>query len=1332
MNKCISTFSNGMNQDINVNKYPNTCYFSAENFRLLNREPLSSSALTNVKGTLPKISLSSGHTINGYCLIRNTLVLFVDSDEGGKIYIWEYEDSDYESNPSLIYYDPDLDFSNEIIAVGHYENENVQKVYFTDKTSFFRQLNIVHPTLGIGNQLTYDLNSLDLVPDVSFSNISLEIESGGNLTSGKIQYSYQLYSVRGSETVFSPTSELLDITEANNNNDSYYYYGSDTNITINKSVKVTITNPDTVFTRLRLVALEYTVFNRIPKIRIVGEYNIEGLTSISITDNGSSIGYLTLEEFRFLQNDFYPQTIEIKNNYLFAANIKDNYFDISDEDWDVRAFRANSLDEIVVYDANSPVNVPYPFDPLTLPPQTSESFNSFNDTSNDYNSNNVGLDSTQQLSEYKYIPGTSGATLGGKGLNVEYEFVTTKVLLDDSNKTIDYGEGYPRLSVGASNTEDNIITTNLVGYQRDEIYRFGIIPIDNKGREGFVKWIGDIRFPNNREIPYVEYDTVNGKTYAYILGIKFTVNIPTEIEDFISGYRIVRADRTSSDKTIMAQGLVSYPINSTDTNAHSGGDYSNYLYSLSTCPTVKDMVYKYTATERNTQDLSNISGADYFEQNNPEVILNSNWIEFDSPDIVLSKNKLSSSDAYIDVFGYQNQVETFGISGERGYEDNDKGDEETRDILVADKTRNFDFESNTYRIKSNISNYRLLQPKPRGSEAGPTNDATNIIIEGGQIYNNQSFSPIDHATIKEKWGLRGTHSLLTIESELPLTSDWHDSSEELRFLIGNYKINRGRSIYGGSTYEARTNTKYYPASEFIPKETTEVYVYNGDTYISYFVYMRSIYDKERSDGYRIESYMFYPIESTINFNLRTDRIQEYINWGLYRDKNVTNYKLTESVSSGVLNYGLYYPTDIGDLYRYNFVYSSIDKSKEYYPRPIDFQNITSYDTRIISSSKKINGEYIDSWTKFKYNENIDVDSSKGSIYRLLTFKNNLLYFQEKGVGIVSVEQRSIIQDNNVAGLVLGTGGILTRFDYITEQSGINNYNAVTSSNNTVYYVDSINKRINKIEGDREISISLIKGMDSFFSTLDFDTIVTGFDRGFNEILFTIDNYTIVFSELIDAFISFYTFIPKLMFSINKDFFSVGENGITEDTLLVNDIEDLGYIGDTEADVDWDTILISDGGSSDSIFKHNCGLRGVFYGNEDTVQDSSITLIINPNANIVNSYDNLDMRTESTSSGTDNPTDTFYSMDISNSYQSTSRTLSFTMNNTAPNGVTYNDGTIKRIARIWRTPLMQVQTAGANFKRFVDTYVKIKLYYNNDNNYLFKLHDIITYYRETNR
>ncbi len=55
----------------------------------------------------------------------------------------------------------------------------------------------------------------------------------------------------------------------------------------------------------------------------------------------------------------------------------------------------------------------------------------------------------------------------------------------------------------------------------------------------------------------------------------------------------------------------------------------------------------------------------------------------------------------------------------------------------------------------------------------------------------------------------------------------------------------------------------------------------------------------------------------------------------------------------------------------------------------------------------------------------------------------------------------------------------------------------------------------------------------------------------------------------------------------------------------------------------------------------------------------------------------------------------------------------------------HSGTVKRIGRVWRTPIISTTSA----TRMMDTYLKVTLRYANNGN-TFRLHDLILYYRPT--
>ena len=224
-------------------------------------------------------------------------------------------------------------------AIGRYENELVQKVYFTDTASFFYHLNVAGETQI--DETEVPIEALDIVSDITFSDIECEIISGGNLKAGGIQYSYQLYNAYGAESMFSPSGTMINLTSSDDNNvDTINYSGSKAGEFVNKSVRVVIDISDPAFdtfTRLRLVAIFYEDDVSIPDVRIVGEYNIDDLDEFSATDTGQTINKLTLEEFRFVQKD-----IETNLSKMILANeVKENDVILIDSDGYTLSYNIN-------------------------------------------------------------------------------------------------------------------------------------------------------------------------------------------------------------------------------------------------------------------------------------------------------------------------------------------------------------------------------------------------------------------------------------------------------------------------------------------------------------------------------------------------------------------------------------------------------------------------------------------------------------------------------------------------------------------------------------------------------------------------------------------------------------------------------------------------------------------------------------------------------------------------------------------------------------------------------------------------------------------------------
>ena len=86
--------------------------------------------------------------------------------------------------------------------------------------------------------------------------------------------------------------------------------------------------------------------------------------------------------------------------------------------------------------------------------------------------------------------------------------------------------------------------------------------------------------------------------------------------------------------------------------------------------------------------------------------------------------------------------------------------------------------------------------------------------------------------------------------------------------------------------------------------------------------------------------------------------------------------------------------------------------------------IKIFDSRILSSRRKYNGESVDNWLIFDPSEFIDLQNKYGPINKLINFGNQIIRLQDSAIGIASVDEKAVVQDVNSPGtIILGTGGI---------------------------------------------------------------------------------------------------------------------------------------------------------------------------------------------------------------------------------------------------------------------------------------------------------------------
>jgi hypothetical protein len=148
------------------------------------------------------------------------------------------------------------------------------------------------------------------------------------------------------------------------------------------------------------------------------------------------------------------------------------------------------------------------------------------------------------------------------------------------------------------------------------------------------------------------------------------------------------------------------------------------------------------------------------------------------------------------------------------------------------------------------------------------------------------------------------------------------------------------------------------------------------------------------------------------------------------------------------------------MYMYNTAYSVLPDIVTYSGEDTVNAPNSINDARIHYSQKKNNNELIDNWTNFKAIDYLDVDSRCGEITGLKLFRDKLIFLQENGAGVLSVNDRTILKDQNSANIIVGNGGVLDRFDYFTTVYGMKrDQHSIDATNSAVYWWDSVRKEI---------------------------------------------------------------------------------------------------------------------------------------------------------------------------------------------------------------------------------------------------------------------------------
>lgn len=1251
----INTFSRGMNMDIDPNFMPEGMYKYAENIRILANDSGTGGCLQNIERIkeykissqvtdeeddfknqiiLGTVSIDSKQYSNERRSFTNTNVTVVLTKriKNDKTYniLWKvygFESETLIAKPILKGY---LNINKEVQLVSNYESEKIINVYICDGENTIKIINIT-------NEFKDEINDpqfFDINPGCVLQPMQLTEMVSGSLPAGMVQYCYQLFKKNGVETPTSPLSSKIPITNSSNSSKTTNGYNKDEISNKGCKLKATAFN-DGRFDKLRVIRIDYLSNTSTPKIYIISETDIlnneSGMFTFEYVDSGSGyLSELTQEEFNNLvPYEFIPQSITNMQNRLFAANIKEKTWDI---EYDARAYRAN-YNGTVMLQSSTGDYIQASMDNIlsgnTVIPEDHDCINPMNKT--------LLYPVEKSVDEYAWVTTSEQKYRGGKGLNVSYKFVTIDLIesedsfesghgglflkynaelnvkarplssiklhnpeLSDYSKTIDI-----KKSSKIRNYSDPYFAANFLSYQRDEVYRFGIIFYNSKGIPTPVHWIGDVRFPALDVEGYQTFDYNKGidgnadnpyELISHPLGIEFEVNnVPEEVKY----YEIVRCDRTESDRSVVTQGLLNRTCKFNGWHP-DGGDNIDYTISnglldrrpflhpnfSSSCqygwrdtrlgyynavngtigmPSDSDGLFDFVSADtafNKTQlivesnmeivplycsssktnsyatnydglpgggfDKTNgyVLGAIGMNVKNPTPSDNYNncntfgsiWMnttaKYYGMTFILDRLDIQN---YEDLYGPQGGVLKYYMFFDKSYA-NDKKVNTRSQYTIEDSAIATNVQQNVTSWIGDLKGTNIDYVGDKqfvniavGSQETWGPGGVKTIIYSPAVYNNDikytgiTDTPFDYSRL-----IPGTTDRATVKYNMGSA------------LTVNIKSNR--SQYGGDTYNFRQGSVYTNIVTHLNQDGVNI-CFGGDTYLGVLDYSNClIYSTNVGSKSAVYVGAYVPLESSVNVYYRNDK----------------HFSQSTSGNNGNISANVGYMTDpgqVGDqsiqlkpMYTYNAAYSNTVGSKKYIPKSLYYEDDVETINRITCSEAKTAGEITNSWSLFKFANYIDVDEKYGPITNLKVLNNKLYYFQDNAVGIASVNDRSLITDNNSSKLVLGTGDILSRYDYVVLNNGssIINDKSIINSKNTLYWYDIDKNEICSLGNDFQV-LSKSRGVQSYLNSIGMrnkQNVVSLYDHKYNEVWFRIKDKSLVYNEKLDAFTSLYTHSPE--------------------------------------------------------------------------------------------------------------------------------------------------------------------------------------------------------------
>lgn len=322
----------GLKRDLHPINQNKAFLWDAHNIRLTNRDGSTLLSVTNERGP-KKIKIDIIGQYVGHCVLGNYLVVFTNKNNL-EHYIYRIEKIGSEYKAIILFknitteaekweegWTPDY----PIEAIGVYETELVQKVYWVDGKNQPRFINITKPELVYGDNIDYTKSFEDLYLKENFNFVAtLQLREGvaiekiygdGEFSPGTVQYAFTYYNKYEQESKIWYTTPLYYT--------SYTDRAGSGEDKVSNSFKITITKPDSNFEFLRVYSIHRTSIDGVPTVKRLRDLQYsKGDIEVSLIDTGTIGDIVDPTELLFLGGyTLVADCIAHKDGTLFLGNL---------------------------------------------------------------------------------------------------------------------------------------------------------------------------------------------------------------------------------------------------------------------------------------------------------------------------------------------------------------------------------------------------------------------------------------------------------------------------------------------------------------------------------------------------------------------------------------------------------------------------------------------------------------------------------------------------------------------------------------------------------------------------------------------------------------------------------------------------------------------------------------------------------------------------------------------------------------------------------------------------------------------------------------------------